>query len=80
MPLFSITPTALSTVDQTNFSAEKDLQTLIEKNLLVVFGCRFVASEFQTGMQHAGRIDTLALSEDGNPVILEYQKRIFRPH
>jgi predicted transport protein len=33
-----------------------------------------VASEFQTGVQHGGRIDTLALSEDNNPVIIEYKK------
>jgi predicted transport protein len=33
-----------------------------------------VASEFPTGSQHAGRIDTLALSEDDNPVIVEYKK------
>ena len=39
-----------------------------------MFGCRFVASEFPTGAQHAGRIDTLALSEDNNPVIIEYKK------
>ena len=74
MPLFSISRKALSTVDQTNFSAEKELQTLIEKNLQTVFGCRFVASEFPTGATHAGRIDTLALSEDNNPVIVEYKK------
>ena len=67
MPLFSISKTKLSTVDQANFSAEKDLHTLIEENLETVFGCRFVASEFPTGAQHAGRIDTLALSEDNNP-------------
>jgi predicted transport protein len=74
MPLFSITQNELSTVDQTNFPTEQKLQTLIEKNLPVVFGCRFVASEFPTGAQHSGRIDTLALSEDNNPVILEYKK------
>ena len=74
MPLFSIHRTTLSTVDQTNFAAEKDLQTLIERNLETVFGCRFVATEFPTGAQHAGRIDTLALSEDNNPVIIEYKK------
>ena len=74
MPLFSISKKVLSTVDQTNFSAEKDLQSLIEKNLQTVFGCRFVASEFPTGATHAGRIDTLALSEDNNPVIVEYKK------
>ncbi len=74
MPLFSIAGTTLSAVDQTNFSVEKDLQRLIETNLETIFGCRFVSSEFPTGAQHAGRIDTLALSEDDNPVIVEYKK------
>jgi predicted transport protein len=49
------------------------LQRLIESNLDVVFKCRLVATEFSTGSQHAGRIDTLALSEDNNPVIIEYK-------
>jgi len=35
---------------------------------------KIVASEFSTGNLHAGRIDTLALSEDHNPVIIEYKK------
>ena len=50
------------------------MQRLIEGNLQTIFNCRFVASEFPTGAQHAGRIDTLALSEDKNPVIIEYKK------
>jgi hypothetical protein len=33
-----------------------------------------VATEFSTGARHAGRIDTLGLSEDNNPVIIEYKK------
>ena len=74
MPLFTVAKTTLSPVDQTNFAAEKDLQALIENNLESVFGCRFIATEFATGAQHAGRIDTLALSEDHNPVIIEYKK------
>ncbi len=41
---------------------------------MTLFACRFVASEFSTGAIHAGRIDTLALSEDCNPVIIEYKK------
>ncbi len=61
-------------IEQTNFSIEKELQSLIEKNLEAVFNCRFVASEFSTGALHAGRIDSLALSEDNNPVIIEYKK------
>lgn len=61
-------------VEQKNFTREKELQKLIEDNLQAVFNCRFVASEFSTGAQHAGRIDSLALSEEDNPVIIEYKK------
>jgi predicted transport protein len=74
MPIFEISNRHLTPVEQTNFSLEKELQSLIESNLAPVFNCRFVASEFSTGAQHAGRIDTLALSEDNNPVIIEYKK------
>ena len=74
MPLFSVSKTNLATVDQTNFDSEKHLQTLIEKNLQTVFGCRLVTSEFSTVAEHAGRIDALALSEDNNPVFVEYKK------
>src|SRR3954452_3838936 len=74
MPLFQKTSENLLAVEQTNFASEKALQTLIERNLKAVFNCRFVASEFSTGPKHAGRIDTLALSEDNNPVIIEYKK------
>ncbi len=74
MPLFQKTSENLLAVEQTNFASEKALQTLIERNLKAVFNCRFVASEYSTGAQHAGRIDTLAISEDNNPVIIEYKK------
>lgn len=74
MPIFNISGDKLSAVEQKNFALEKDLQTLIEKNIETVFNCRFIASEFSTGAQHAGRIDSLALSEEDNPVIIEYKK------
>jgi len=74
MPLFEKTGTVLTTVEQTNFNTERELQKLVEDNLEAVFNCRFVASEFVTGAVHGGRIDTLALSEDNNPVIIEYKK------
>ena len=74
MPIFQISSKKLLPVEQTNFLTERELQALIEANLGSVFNCRFVASEFSTGAQHAGRIDTLALSEDNNPVIIEYKK------
>ncbi len=74
MPLFEIRQQSLKLIERKNFDLEKTLQTLIEKNLGAVFNCQFVASEFSTGKSHAGRIDTLALSEENNPVIIEYKK------
>ncbi len=74
MPLFEIHSKGVRAIEQKNFSSEKQLQTLVEKNLITIFNCRLVASEFSTGSVHAGRIDSLALSEDNNPVIIEYKK------
>jgi predicted transport protein len=73
MPLFTVAKSTLQPVAQSKFSSEKALQQLVEGNLEAVFNCRLVATEFPTGAQHAGRIDTLALSEDQNPVIIEYK-------
>ncbi len=75
MPLFTINKNKLVVaVEQNNFDAERDLQRLVEANLEPLFSCQFIATEFPTGIQHGGRIDTLALSEDHNPVIIEYKK------
>ncbi|UTU47762.1 hypothetical protein RDJ12_03480 [Mergibacter septicus] len=46
MPLFNISADKLTTVEKRNFTQEKYLQNLIEKNLETVFSCRFIASEF----------------------------------
>jgi predicted transport protein len=74
MPLFQIANDSLLSIAQSDLDSEKHLQALVEKNLGEVFSCRLVASEFSTGATHAGRIDTLALSEENNPVIIEYKK------
>lgn len=74
MPLFNITNGKLEVHRPNEFDTERELQRLIEASLKTVFNCRFIASEFSTGSVHGGRIDTLALSEDGNPVIIEYKK------
>lgn len=74
MALFKITQDKLTLCKPINFNLEKELQILVESNLETIFSCRFVATEFPTGSAHSGRIDTLAISEDGNPVILEYKK------
>ena len=74
MPLFKISAGNALQVGQADFATEKALQHLVETNLEAIFNCRLVATEFSTGAVHAGRIDTLALSEDNNPVIIEYKK------
>ena len=68
MPLFEIANHKLTSLEKSNFALEKELQALVENNLQTVFNCRLVKSEFPTGYQHSGRIDTLAISEDDNPV------------
>ena len=73
MPLFHRDGNSLVLIKQKKFANEKELQQLVEQNLKIIFNCRFVASEFYTGQLHSGRIDTLALSEDNNPVIIEYK-------
>lgn len=50
---------------------EKELQTLIEKNMETFFGIKFLATEYSiTG----GRIDSLGLDENYSPVIFEYKR------
>jgi len=74
MAIFEIKDNKVNRIKPTDFSIEKDLQNLVERNLETFFNCRFVATEFSTGSLHSGRIDTLAISEDNNPVIIEYKK------
>jgi len=54
MPLFQVDGREIKAVLQRNFTSEKALQALVEKNLETVFGCRFVATEFPTGDRHLG--------------------------
>lgn len=74
MPLFTIKNSKLLPIEKSNFSLEKQLQELIEENLEIAFNCRLIASEFTTSVHHTGRIDSLALSEENHPVIIEYKK------
>ena len=61
-------------IEGQSISIEKSLQSLIEKQLDVFLGSTFLASEYSTGKTHGGRIDTLAIDENGCPVIIEYKR------
>jgi predicted transport protein len=55
-------------------TVEKHLQSLIESQMQTFLGVRFLASEYQTGKTHRGRIDSLGLDENDCPVIIEYKR------
>lgn len=75
MPLFRIDPNQRAVqIRVQHLPTERALQRLIENNLETLLGVRFIASEFSTGNQHHGRIDTLGIDQDGTPVIIEYKK------
>lgn len=51
---------------------EKDIQRMVEENLIEVLDMHFLASEYVT--TEGGRIDTLAVDVTGAPVIIEYKR------
>lgn len=72
--LFNIEGDKAEELPGTAAALEKSLQTLVERNLEVLLGARFLASEYSTGVKHGGRIDTLGVDENGSPVIIEYKR------
>ena len=52
---------------------ERELQSLIEKNMETFFGVRFLKSEYAIAN---GRMDSIGLDENNCPVIFEYKRSI----
>lgn len=50
---------------------EKELQNLIENNMIEIFGVTFLMSEYSID---SGRIDSLGIDENYCPVIFEYKR------
>ncbi len=72
--LFSVKGVSATELPGSEVALERSLQTLMEQNLDVLLGVRFLASEHSTGAKHGGRIDSLGIDEDGSPVIIEYKR------
>ena len=73
MPVFKTTEgDLLKKLNVVPLSKERDLQRLVEKNLIETLGLQFLSTEYTT--TSGGRIDTLAVDADGAPVIIEYKK------
>jgi predicted transport protein len=72
--LFHIKPQGVSELQGQSMVLERNLQTLMERNIDTLLGLHFLASEYSTGVKHKGRIDTLGIDENGCPVIIEYKR------
>lgn len=73
MPVFNIdSDSKLRRLSALRLQKERDLQKLIENNLSEMLGLKLLASEYTT--TSGGRIDTLAVYNDGAPVIIEYKR------
>ena len=68
MPVFTTRNGKLKKLSSLAFAKEKELQTLVEKNLDELLGMYFLATEYTTTF--GGRIDTLAVDHTGAPVII----------
>ena len=72
MPIFKISGTKLNKLNSLPLDKEKNLQALVEANLIEVLDLLFLATEYTTTF--GGRIDTLAVDTNGSPVIIEYKR------
>jgi len=72
MKLFSINDKKLKSLSTNPFKMEKDIQTLVENNLDVLFNLQFVKSEYAI---KNFRIDTLGFDQENKSfVVIEYKK------
>ncbi|MFF4764824.1 hypothetical protein [Streptomyces sp. NPDC001292] len=75
LKLFHTTKSGVTEVMPRLAEVESDVQGLVEANMEMLLGVRFLASEYSTGPVHGGRIDSLGLDENGSPVILHFTDR-----
>lgn len=73
MSLYQYSKNQLHPIKEKPFHLERDIQSLIEANLPILFNLHFVASEFQLNNL---RVDTLAYDPDSRCfVIIEYKRK-----
>lgn len=74
LKLFRMGDEAAVEIPSSTYTLERKLQTAVERNMEVLFGVRFLESEYSTGARHGGRIDSIGIDENGAPVIFEYKR------
>lgn len=73
MALYKINGEKLTQLKISKFGFEKHLQKLCENNLEELFEVKFVATEFPFADEYSGRLDTIGIDKECNPVIVEYK-------
>ncbi|TWH03141.1 putative transport protein [Nocardioides sp. J9] len=76
LKLFRLSGGEATELVSASVALEKSLQTVVERNMEPLFGVRFLASEYSTGVKHGGRIDSLGIDENSSPVIFEYKRAV----
>lgn len=74
LKLFKLNQNKVQELENKTFALERSLQTLIEQNMSDIFGISFLETEYSTGKEHGGRIDSLGIDENNCPVIVEYKR------
>ena len=72
MKLFKVQKNSLVEINKNSFDLEKDIQSLVERNLKRLFNLEFISTEFTVG---EFRLDSLGFNEETSSfVIIEYKK------
>ncbi|WP_406463299.1 endonuclease NucS [Streptomyces sp. NBC_01622] len=74
LKLFHTTNGGVTEVVPRLADAEADVQSLVEANMEALLGVRILATEYNTGPVHGGRIDSLGIDENGAPVVVEFKR------
>ena len=72
MDLYKIKKDTLEPIDRESFKLEKDIQSIVEKNIETLFNLEFISTEFSVG---DFRLDSLCFDNETNSfVVIEYKK------
>ena len=72
MDLYKIKKDTLEPIDRESFKLEKDIQSIVEKNIETLFNLEFISTEFSVG---DFRLDSLCFDNESNSfVVIEYKK------
>lgn len=73
LQLYKVTGETVEECRYQTYAYERELQTLVEKNMELFFGVRFIKSEYAIT---DGRMDSIGLDENFSPVIFEYKRSL----